>query len=57
VVFSDGVIDPVNEGVRMHADPHPGKIIKASCSTQTGERADDNPMIEFHRTDTSTIRL
>src|SRR6266545_3447663 len=54
-LFSDGVIDLVNEGVLTNARKtlHPGKII---AGFMLGTRAlyqwaDDNPMIEFHRTE------
>ena len=54
-LFSDGVIDLVNEGVLTNARKtlHPGKII---AGFMLGTRdlyswADDNPLIEFHRTE------
>lgn len=54
-LFSDGVIDLVNEGVLTNARKtlHPGKII-AGFMLGTRELyhwADDNPLIEFHRTE------
>ncbi len=54
-LFSDGVIDLVNEGVLTNARKtlHPGKIIAGfMLGTRTlYEWADDNPLIEFHRTE------
>ena len=54
-LFSDGVIDLVNEGVLTNARKtlHPGKIIAGfMLGTQTLYHwADDNPLIEFHRTE------
>jgi acetyl-CoA hydrolase len=54
-LFSDGVIELVNEGVLTNARKtlHPGKII---AGFMLGTRnlyhwADDNPLIEFHRTE------
>src|SRR5512138_1400703 len=54
-LFSDGVIDLVNEGVLTNARKtlHPGKII---AGFMLGTRdlyhwADDNPLIEMHRTE------
>ena len=54
-LFSDGVIDLVNEGVLTNARKtlHPGKII---AGFMLGTRdlynwADDNPLIELHRTE------
>jgi acetyl-CoA hydrolase len=54
-LFSDGVIDLVNEGLLTNARKtlHPGKII---AGFMLGTRnlyswADDNPLIEFHRTE------
>ena len=54
-LFSDGVIDLVNDGVLTNARKtlHPGKII---AGFMLGTRnlykwADDNPLIEFHRTE------
>lgn len=54
-LFSDGVIDLVNEGVLTNARKslHPGKIIAGfMLGTRTlYDWADDNPLIEFHRTE------
>src|SRR5215212_1155868 len=54
-LFSDGVIDLVNEGVltNAHKTLHPGKIIAGFMlgTRALYEWADDNPMIEFHRTE------
>jgi 4-hydroxybutyrate CoA-transferase len=54
-LFSDGVIDLVNAGVLTNARKtlHPGKIIAGfMLGTQTlYEWADDNPLIELHRTE------
>src|SRR5512133_382145 len=54
-LFSDGVIDLVNEGVLTNARKtlHPGKIIAGfMLGTQAlYQWADDNPLIEFHRTE------
>jgi 4-hydroxybutyrate CoA-transferase len=54
-LFSDGVIDLVNEGVLTNGRKtlHPGKIIAGfMLGTQDLYRwADDNPLIEFHRTE------
>ena len=54
-LFSDGVIDLVNEGVLTNARKslHPGKIIAGfMLGTQNlYQWADDNPLIEFHRTE------
>lgn len=54
-LFSDGVIDLVNEGVLTNARKtlHPGKIIAGFMlgTRQLYQWADDNPMIEFHRTE------
>lgn len=54
-LFSDGVIDLVNAGVLTNARKtlHPGKIIAGfMLGTRTlYEWADDNPLIEFHRTE------
>jgi 4-hydroxybutyrate CoA-transferase len=54
-LFSDGVIDLVNEGVLTNARKtlHPGKIIAGfMLGTQNLYKwADDNPLIEFHRTE------
>ena len=54
-LFSDGVIDLVNEGVLTNARKtlHPGKII-AGFMLGTKDLyawADDNPLIELHRTE------
>ena len=54
-LFSDGVIDLVNEGVLTNARKtlHPGKIIAGFMlgSRDLYNWADDNPLIEFHRTE------
>ena len=54
-LFSDGVIDLVNEGVLTNARKtlHPGKIIAGfMLGTQNLYHwADDNPLIEMHRTE------
>ena len=54
-LFSDGVIDLVNEGVLTNARKtlHPGKIIAGFMlgTRNLYEWADDNPLIEFHRTE------
>jgi acetyl-CoA hydrolase len=54
-LFSDGVIDLVNEGVLTNARKslHPGKIIAGFMlgTRKLYEWADDNPLIEFHRTE------
>jgi acetyl-CoA hydrolase len=54
-LFSDGVIDLVNEGVLTNARKtlHPGKIIAGFMlgTRKLYEWSDDNPMIEFHRTE------
>ncbi len=54
-LFSDGVINLVNEGVLTNARKtlHPGKIIAGFMlgTRALYEWADDNPMIEFHRTE------
>jgi acetyl-CoA hydrolase len=54
-LFSDGVIDLVNEGVLTNARKtlHPGKIIAGFMlgTRSLYEWADDNPLIEFHRTE------
>jgi acetyl-CoA hydrolase len=54
-LFSDGVIDLVNAGVLTNARKtlHPGKIIAGfMLGTQNLYHwADDNPLIEFHRTE------
>ena len=54
-LFSDGVIDLVNEGVLTNARKtlHPGKIIAGFMlgTHSLYEWADDNPLIEFHRTE------
>jgi acetyl-CoA hydrolase len=54
-LFSDGVIDLVNEGVLTNGRKtlHPGKIIAGfMLGTRTlYDWADDNPQIEFHRTE------
>jgi 4-hydroxybutyrate CoA-transferase len=54
-LFSDGVIDLVNEGVLTNARKtlHPGKIIAGFMlgTKQLYEWADDNPLIELHRTE------
>jgi acetyl-CoA hydrolase len=54
-LFSDGVIDLVNSGVLTNARKslHPGKIIAGFMlgTRRLYEWSDDNPMIEFHRTE------
>src|SRR5512147_2123432 len=54
-LFSDGVIDLVNEGVLNNARKtlHPGKIIAGFMlgTRKLYDWADDNPLIEFHRTE------
>src|SRR5512146_2696466 len=54
-MFSDGVIDLVNEGVLTNARKtlHPGKIIAGfMLGTQNLYKwSDDNPLIEMHRTE------
>jgi acetyl-CoA hydrolase len=54
-LFSDGVIDLVNAGVITSANKslHPGKIIAGFMlgSKNLYEWADDNPLIEMHRTE------
>src|SRR5512145_673730 len=54
-LFSDGVIDLVNEGVLTNGRKtlHPGKIIAGFMlgTRKLYEWADDNPSIEFHRTE------
>src|SRR5512134_369975 len=54
-LFSDGVIDLVNEGVLTNARKtlHPGKIIAGFMlgTSKLYQWADDNPLIEFHRTE------
>jgi 4-hydroxybutyrate CoA-transferase len=54
-LFSDGVIDLVNEGVLTSARKtlHPGKIIAGFMlgSQNLYHWADDNPLIEMHRTE------
>ena len=54
-LFSDGVIDLVNEGVLTNGRKtlHPGKIIAGfMLGTKTlYDWADDNPLIEMHRTE------
>lgn len=54
-LFSDSVIDLVNEGVLTNARKtlHPGKIIAGFMlgTRRLYEWSDDNPMIEFHRTE------
>lgn len=54
-LFSDGVIDLVNEGVLTNARKtlHPGKIIAGFMlgTRKLYEWSDDNPLIEFHRTE------
>ena len=54
-LFSDGVIDLVNEGVLTNARKtlHPGKIIAGFMlgTKNLYEWADDNPLIELHRTE------
>jgi 4-hydroxybutyrate CoA-transferase len=54
-LFSDGVIDLVNAGVLTNARKtlHPGKIIAGFMlgTKALYDWADDNPLIEFHRTE------
>ena len=54
-LFSDGVIDLVNSGVITNARKtlHPGKIIAGFMlgTKRLYDWSDDNPMIEFHRTE------
>lgn len=54
-LFSDGVIDLVNEGVLTNARKslHPGKIIAGFMlgTKRLYKWADDNPLIELHRTE------
>jgi acetyl-CoA hydrolase len=54
-MFSDGVIDLVNEGVLTNARKslHPGKIIAGFMlgTQQLYKWSDDNPLIEMHRTE------
>ena len=54
-LFSDGVIELVNAGVLTNARKtlHPGKIIAGFMlgTKNLYDWADDNPMIEFHRTE------
>jgi acetyl-CoA hydrolase len=54
-LFSDGVIDLVNEGVLTGARKslHPGKIIAGFIlgTKKLYDWVDDNPMIELHRTE------
>jgi len=54
-LFSDGVIDLVNTGVLTSARKslHPGKVIAGFMlgTKQLYEWADDNPLIELHRTE------
>ena len=54
-LFSEGVIDLVNEGVLTNARKtlHQGKIIAGFMlgTRKLYEWADDNPLIEFHRTE------
>ncbi|GAB4457395.1 MAG: acetyl-CoA hydrolase/transferase C-terminal domain-containing protein [Anaerolineales bacterium] len=54
-LFSDGVIDLVNAGVLTNARKtlHPGKIIAGFMlgTKRLYDWSDDNPMIEFHRTE------
>ena len=54
-LFSDGVIDLVNEGVLTNARKtlHAGKIIAGFMlgTKQLYDWADDNPLIELHRTE------
>lgn len=54
-LFSDGVIELVNAGVLTNARKslHPGKIIAGFMlgTRKLYEWSDDNPMIEFHRTE------
>jgi 4-hydroxybutyrate CoA-transferase len=54
-LFSDGVIDLVNAGVITNAQKtlHPGKIIAGFMigTNRLYDWADDNPLIELHRTE------
>lgn len=54
-LFSDGVIDLVNAGVLTNAQKtlHPGKIIAGFMlgTRRLYDWADDNPLIELHRTE------
>ena len=54
-LFSDGVIDLVNAGVltNAHKSLHPGKIIAGFMigTKKLYDWADDNPLIELHRTE------
>jgi len=54
-LFSDGVIDLVNAGVLTNAQKslHPGKIIAGFLlgTKRLYDWADDNPLIELHRTE------
>jgi len=54
-LFSDGVIDLVNEGVLTNARKslHPGKIVAGFIlgTRRLYEWVDDNPLIEMHRTE------
>ncbi len=54
-LFSDGVIDLVNAGVLTNAQKslHPGKIVAGFIigTKRLYEWADDNPLIELHRTE------
>jgi 4-hydroxybutyrate CoA-transferase len=54
-LFSDGVIDLVNAGILTNARKtlHPGKIVAGFMlgSKRLYDWADDNPMIEMHRTE------
>jgi acetyl-CoA hydrolase len=54
-MFSDGVIDLVNEGILTNARKtlHPGKIIAGFMlgSHELYRWSDDNPLIEMHRTE------
>jgi acetyl-CoA hydrolase len=54
-LFSDGVIDLVNAGVLTNARKslHPGKIVSGFIlgTKRLYDWADDNPMIEMHRTE------
>ena len=54
-LFSDGVIELVNAGVLTNAQKtlHPGKIVAGFMlgTKQLYDWADDNPLIELHRTE------
>lgn len=54
-LFSDGVIELVNEGVLTNAQKtlHPGKIVAGFMlgTKELYDWADDNPLIELHRTE------